>query len=279
MRDTRPPDESPERRQRGSQLWFDPLLASCVRTHPTIDLKYGLRLDRFEQDAKSIKATCIDIATGQPVEVEADYLVACDGAGSGVRKALGIQMLGNPVLSYSVAIFFRSPDLYRRHGKGDTERFVLVGQNAPWGALTAIDGHSLWRLTLYRTERRPRTRSPIAVVTDGRWAPTRSASRWWGSGSGTTMPSGVTRPQRSARCQSVSSRRSSTRWWWAMARPPRGVRAPGAAVEQLQPELRPRARCADELVVEHRQARGLEHRPADLGAHVGALLVPAARAA
>jgi 2-polyprenyl-6-methoxyphenol hydroxylase-like FAD-dependent oxidoreductase len=154
MRDTLPPDESPERRQRGSQLWFDPLLASCVRTYPTIDLKYGLRLDRFEQDATSVKATCIRTATGEPVDIEADYLVACDGAGSQVRKALGIELLGNPVLSYSVAIFFRSPDLYRRHGKGDTERFVLVGEKGPWGALTAIDGRSLWRLTLYRTERR-----------------------------------------------------------------------------------------------------------------------------
>jgi hypothetical protein len=53
-----------------------------------------------------------------------------------------------------VAIFFRSSDLYQRHGKGDTERFVLVGSQGPWGALTAIDGRSLWRLTLYRTEGR-----------------------------------------------------------------------------------------------------------------------------
>ena len=30
--------------------------------------------------------------------------------------------------------------------------------------------------------------SPIAVVTDGRWAPTRSASRWWPSGSGSDDP-------------------------------------------------------------------------------------------
>jgi hypothetical protein len=29
----------------------------------------------------------------------------------------------------------------------------------------------------------------MAVVTDWRWAPTRSARRWWLSGSGTTMPS------------------------------------------------------------------------------------------
>ena len=154
MRDTLPPPESPERRQRGSQLWFDPLLARCVGAYPQIDLKYGMRLDRFEQGAHSVQATCVDVELGQTLDVEAEYLVACDGAGSGVRKSLGIEMLGNPVLSYSVAIFFRSPDLYRRHGKGDTERFVLVGDRGPWGALTAIDGRSLWRLTLYRTERR-----------------------------------------------------------------------------------------------------------------------------
>jgi 2-polyprenyl-6-methoxyphenol hydroxylase-like FAD-dependent oxidoreductase len=154
MRDTPPPMESPERRQRGSQLWFDPLLADCVRSYPKIALKYGWRLDRFGQDANSVKATCIDEASGRPVDIEAQYLVACDGAGSTVRKALGIEMLGNPVLSHSVGIFFRSPELYRRHGKGDTERFVLVGESGPWGALTAIDGRSLWRLTLYRTEAR-----------------------------------------------------------------------------------------------------------------------------
>ncbi len=154
MRDTPPPPESPERRQRGSQLWFDPLLAQSVRSYPSIDLRYGCRLDSFEQDAERVRARVTEIGSGRSFEMECDYLVACDGAGSTVRKMLGIEMLGNPVLSHSVAIFFRSPDLYRRHGKGDTERFVLVGDNGPWGALTAIDGRALWRLTMYRTEGR-----------------------------------------------------------------------------------------------------------------------------
>ena len=154
MRDTLPPPESPERRQHGSQLWFDPLLADCVREYPTIDLQYHRRIDALEQDADGVKAKVTDTQTGRTMTMEADYLVACDGAGSDVRKMLGIEMLGNPVLSYSVAIFFRSADLAQRHGKGDTERFVLVGSQGPWGAVTAIDGRSLWRLTLYRTEGR-----------------------------------------------------------------------------------------------------------------------------
>lgn len=154
MRDTAPPPESPERRQRGSQLWFDPLLARNVATYPTIDLRYGCRLDAFTQDAQGVRARLTDATTGREFEMEADYLIGCDGAGSALRRMLGIEMLGNPVLSHSVAIFFRSPDLYRRHGKGDTERFVLVGTDGPWGALTAIDGRNLWRLTLYRTEKR-----------------------------------------------------------------------------------------------------------------------------
>jgi hypothetical protein len=56
------------------------------------------------------------------------------------------------------------------------------------------------------------------------------------------------------------------------------MRAPGAAVEELDAELRPGVDASDERVVEHSQARFLEHLPADLGAHVRAGIVPAPRA-
>ena len=119
---------------------------------------------------------------------------------------------------------------------------------------------------------------PARVVTDGRWAPTRSASRWWPSGSGTTMPSACTRPQRSARCQSVSSSRSSTRWWWAIASAT--ARWCARRVPRLNSSTPSCGHGHDahhEPVVEHGQARRLEHHPADLGLHVRALLVPRPR--
>jgi hypothetical protein len=48
--------------------------------------------------------------------------------------------------------------------------------------------------------------------------------------------------------------------------------------EQLDAELRPRVDAHDQPVVEHGEPRRLQHHPADLGAHVGALLVPRPRA-
>ena len=66
---------------------------------------------------------------------------------------------------------------------------------------------------------RPSRASPVsAVVTDGRRAPTSVASVRWGRPTGTRTPSGLTRPQRSARAHSSTSIRSSTRGSWAIAR-------------------------------------------------------------
>ena len=56
-----------------------------------------------------------------------------------------------------------------------------------------------------------------AVDTVGRCAPTSRASDSWVRRSGRTTPPAVTRPQRSARCQNSSRRRTSTRGLWQMA--------------------------------------------------------------
>jgi hypothetical protein len=52
------------------------------------------------------------------------------------------------------------------------------------------------------------------------------------------------------------------------------VGAPGAAIEQLQAELRPGSDAHDEVVIEDGQSARLENRPSDLRPDVGALVVP-----
>jgi 2-polyprenyl-6-methoxyphenol hydroxylase-like FAD-dependent oxidoreductase len=155
MRDTYPPPSSPERRQRGSQMWFDPLLAKAARRYPHVELSYKTELVDFHVTPAGVRATIVDTPSGARSEVHARYLVGCDGAGSGVRRALGIEMEGTANLSYSVGIFFRSRELYETNTFGDTERFIFIGPNGTWGNLTAIDGRELWRLTVVGSKDKP----------------------------------------------------------------------------------------------------------------------------
>ena len=140
--------ETPEKKQRAPQLYFDPILAAVVRESASVDLRYHCELVSFEQHDDRVQAQACDPRTGETIEINAKYLVACDGAGSNVRRALGIEMQGDPALDHSAAIYLRSPGLLARHDKGQAERYIFVGPQGTWGNLTVVDGADLWRLTV-----------------------------------------------------------------------------------------------------------------------------------
>ncbi len=141
------PPESPERRQRCPQLWFDPVLAKAARECDRVAMRYHCELESLEQDGSGVRGIARDVQTGERVEIAAQYAIACDGAGSGIRGALGIAFEGE-VLSYSTGIYFRTPGLVHRHDKGPAERYMLIGPEGMWGNLTVVDGDAYWRLTV-----------------------------------------------------------------------------------------------------------------------------------
>ncbi|HEV3330269.1 MAG TPA: FAD-dependent monooxygenase [Bryobacteraceae bacterium] len=71
------------------------------------ELRYGTDLVSFEQDSSGVTAMIRERDSGKTATVRARYLVACDGAHSQIRQALGIRMLGHGELSKSVTIYFR----------------------------------------------------------------------------------------------------------------------------------------------------------------------------
>jgi 2-polyprenyl-6-methoxyphenol hydroxylase-like FAD-dependent oxidoreductase len=148
LAEERPPPQSPQTKWRAPQLFFDPLLAEEVRSRDLVTFRRRCELVSFEQDASSVHALISDLERGEQFQVHAKYLVACDGALSEVRSALGIPMEGNPVLDYSMAIFIRARELVRRHDKGEAERYIFLGPEGTWGNLTVVDGSELWRLTV-----------------------------------------------------------------------------------------------------------------------------------
>ncbi|WP_417209739.1 FAD-dependent monooxygenase [Antarctobacter sp.] len=147
MADTPLPPEAPEHKQRCPQSWMQPILTEAAASFRSNDIRYGQTLTGFAQDETGVTAQVADTATGATSTIRADYLLACDGAGSFVRQTLGIPFEGR-LLGYSINILFTAPDLAQKHAMGEAERYLLVGPEGTWGNVTVIDGRDTWRMTV-----------------------------------------------------------------------------------------------------------------------------------
>lgn len=147
-----PPPQSPEKRQRCPQIWFNPLMEHAASEYRSVRIHHFHKLESFHETADGVEARVRESRTGEEITIRAQYLVACDGAASVVRRQLDVTMLGNPALSYSVNIFIRSPEMLRMHDKGEAERYIFVGPQGTWANMTVVDGRELWRITIIGNE-------------------------------------------------------------------------------------------------------------------------------
>jgi 2-polyprenyl-6-methoxyphenol hydroxylase-like FAD-dependent oxidoreductase len=151
-RQVRASEHSPEYTQTCSQHWFDPILQRFVLSFPNVALRYRCRFEALEESDSRVIATVIDAATGAREEIEADYVIGCDGAGSAVRRALGIALLGQGTLGHAVNMFFRAPQLLEICGKQPGTFFIPVDRGGVWANLRIIDPkNALWRLMVNET--------------------------------------------------------------------------------------------------------------------------------
>jgi len=105
-----------------SQYTLEPLLKSVAEKLPSVTVRYGCELVSFTQDAGSVTATVRNL-DGTSSQIEALYLVGCDGGASLVRKQLGIGLAGNEdemfqlrqALYYCEELFDRIPIGKGRH--------------------------------------------------------------------------------------------------------------------------------------------------------------------
>jgi 2-polyprenyl-6-methoxyphenol hydroxylase-like FAD-dependent oxidoreductase len=151
-RQLRASEHSPESTQTCSQHWFDPILQRFARSFPNVNLRYRCPLESFEETPGGVTATLADLATGACETVEAQYLVGCDGAGSTVRRALGIALEGKGLLGTAVNMFFRAPNLLAICDKEPGTFFIAVDRSGVWANLRIIDPRiGLWRLMVNET--------------------------------------------------------------------------------------------------------------------------------
>jgi len=148
------PPQSPQKRERCPQNFFDPVLARFARRSGSADLRYRTELVGFRDLGDRVRAALRDRESGRSFEVDAQYLVGCDGSESVVRSALGIAMSGAGVLSYTTNAVFRCDGLERLHHLEPAYRYIFIGPEGTWATLVAINGRDQWRFSLIGDETR-----------------------------------------------------------------------------------------------------------------------------
>jgi 2-polyprenyl-6-methoxyphenol hydroxylase-like FAD-dependent oxidoreductase len=148
-----PEPESPMRLQACSQIWFDPILRGFAQSCPSVRLRHRCRLEAFEPSPDGVTAEIADLATGARERVAADFLVACDGANSTVRQALGIALDGDSVLGHPGHLFFRAPGLLERCGRAPGTFFLAIDRDGLWANIRLVDPvNAVWRLMVLDTD-------------------------------------------------------------------------------------------------------------------------------
>ena len=100
-------DVSPTERLFISQSVLEPLLKTRAQELGA-ELRFATEMKAFEQDGGGVTAVIHQRDNGKPETVRASYMIAADGAHSGIRKELKIGMRGRGVFSKSATIYFRA---------------------------------------------------------------------------------------------------------------------------------------------------------------------------
>nr|ABC02791.1 putative FAD-monooxygenase [Actinomadura melliaura] len=176
--DTRPlPPYTPEPEQVCPQHWLAPLLLEEARTHPGGVVRTRCRLDGFTQHDDHVEATVTDLAEGRELRIRARYMVAVDGASSPVRKACGIPSSARYDVMTFRNILFRAPELRARLGQREAMFYFLMLSNQLRFPVRALDGRSLYRLTVSGTDADARDlvtmalafETPVEILSDAVW--------------------------------------------------------------------------------------------------------------
>jgi 2-polyprenyl-6-methoxyphenol hydroxylase-like FAD-dependent oxidoreductase len=112
-----------------SQYTLEPLLKSIAEQLPSVSVRYGCEFLAFTRDRDCVKAKVKGI-DGTISEVDALYLVGCDGGSSLVRKQLGIALRGEGNIMALRQALYRCDELYERIPIGKGRHYHVADDRA-----------------------------------------------------------------------------------------------------------------------------------------------------
>jgi 2-polyprenyl-6-methoxyphenol hydroxylase-like FAD-dependent oxidoreductase len=147
-------------------------LLKALRGYSTTQVKFSTECEGFTQDADGVTVQCLDRQSGARYALRGDYLLACDGAGSRLRKITGIPMTGIPSISYWANDYLRV-DLSDVPSACAAAGMILAPREKgeSWMSLLNSNGRDRW-LVLRRIgadrDERPRVPTDEEIVADAK---------------------------------------------------------------------------------------------------------------
>jgi 2-polyprenyl-6-methoxyphenol hydroxylase-like FAD-dependent oxidoreductase len=135
------PDRCPEVGQQAPQFVLEEVLREVVEELPTCTLALGSRVIGLDQSDAAVRVA-VDTGDSQ-VEIEAEYVIGCDGGRSIVREAIGAQYVGDVSLRPNFGVVIRAPELWKNVPHGPAVQYWIVNERAP-AVFGPLDGGPLW---------------------------------------------------------------------------------------------------------------------------------------
>jgi 2-polyprenyl-6-methoxyphenol hydroxylase-like FAD-dependent oxidoreductase len=141
---------TPEPPHRINQTYLEPILYEHAVAMPGLVALNRTRVSGFVQSDRGVVAQADDLDTGEHFEIACAYLVGCDGGRSGIRRAIGATLHGDPVVQRVQSTVIRAPALLPlMRGKPAWANFSLNPRRT--GNMYAIDGRETWLIHNYLT--------------------------------------------------------------------------------------------------------------------------------
>ncbi|MGH3888082.1 MAG: FAD-dependent monooxygenase [Pseudonocardiaceae bacterium] len=145
--------------------WLTPLLMREVGVHPEGPLRMRCKLDGFVDHDDHVVATITDLAGGSALTVQAQFMIACDGASSPVRRACDIASPARYETRVFRNILFRAPHLQERLGQRKALIYFPMFSSTVRFPMRAIDGGALYNITVGVDGSAQATQSAMSMVT------------------------------------------------------------------------------------------------------------------
>ncbi len=135
-------EECAESGQQIAQPLVEEVLREAVADLPSCHLCLGWSLSTLIQDDDRVWATVVN-ERGEQRQIEASYVIGCDGSRSTVRAAIGTHYVGSSDSRPNFGMIFRAPGLAERQPHGPAVQYWVLNPARP-GIMGRMDLEDVW---------------------------------------------------------------------------------------------------------------------------------------